>query len=146
MWWALSMALLLGGCAIPRWPVEGPISSPFGIRWRGVLPEVHRGVDIRVPPGTPVRSMAPGRVRFAGEMRGFGRVVWVDHGEAVTTVYAHLSEIRVRQGEALSDRAVVGLSGASGNAESPLLHFEIRRWGREVDPVPLLGGFPQPGR
>ncbi len=138
------LAALVAGCAIPRWPVDGPVTSPFGIRWRGILPEIHRGVDIRVPRGTPVRSMAPGRVRFAGTMRGFGNVVWVDHGEAVTTVYAHLSELHVRSGEALSGRDVLGLSGASGNAEAPLLHFEIWRWGREVDPVPLLGGFPEP--
>lgn len=142
--WILTLALLSGasGCAIPRWPVDGPLSSPFGIRWRGVLPDIHRGVDIRVATGTPVRAMAPGRVRFAGTMRGFGQVVWLDHGEAVMSVYAHLSEIRVEPGEILDGRAVVGLSGSSGNAEAPLLHFEVWRWGREQDPVPLLGGPP----
>lgn len=140
----LALALLTGlsGCAIPRWPVEGPMSSPFGIRWRGVLPSVHRGVDIRVPTGTPVRAMAPGRVRFAGTMSGFGRVVWLDHGGSVMSVYGHLSEIRVEPGQVLDGRPVIALSGSSGNAEAPLLHFEIWRWGREQDPVPLLGGPP----
>jgi len=118
------------------------MTSPFGIRWRGVLPEIHRGVDIRVPLGTPVRAMAPGTVRFAGNMRGFGQVVWLDHGEAVMSVYAHLSEIRVRQGQVLDGHPIIGLSGNSGNAEGPLLHFEVWRWGREQDPVPLLGGRP----
>ncbi|MDX1566634.1 MAG: M23 family metallopeptidase [Longimicrobiales bacterium] len=132
----------LAGCAIPRWPVEAPMTSPFGIRWRGVLPEIHRGVDIRVPVGTPVRAMAPGTVRFAGIMSGFGQVVWLDHGAAVMSVYAHLSEIRVREGQVLDGHPVIGLSGDSGNAEAPLLHFEIWRWGREQDPVPLLGGPP----
>lgn len=143
--WVLALALLAGlpGCSIPRWPVEGPLTSPFGIRWRGVLPDIHRGVDIRVPTGTPVRAMAPGRVRFAGTMNGFGRVVWMDHGDAVISVYAHLSEIRVEAGQVLDGRSVVGLSGSSGNAEAPLLHFEIWRWGREQDPVPLLGGPPR---
>lgn len=140
----LAAALLVAGCAIPRWPVEGPLTSPFGLRWRGLLPGIHRGVDVRVPVGTPVRAMAPGRVRFAGRMRGYGRVVWLEHGAAVLSVYAHLSEIRVRQGQAVEHRQVVALSGASGNAEAPLLHFEVWRWGRPADPVPLLGGFPPP--
>lgn len=140
----LTLVLLAGlsGCAIPRWPVEGPMTSPFGIRWRGILPSIHRGVDIRVPTGTPVRAMAPGSVRFAGTMSGFGQVVWLDHGETVMSVYAHLSEIRVEPGQVLDGRPIIGLSGRSGNAEAPLLHFEIWRWGREVDPVPLLGGPP----
>lgn len=117
--------------------------SPFGMRREGWLPGVHAGVDIRVPTGTEVKSMAPGRVRFAGTMTGYGRVVWVDHGPSVMTVYAHLSEIRVRTGQDVGAREVLGLSGSSGNARSPHLHFEIWRWGREVDPVPLLGGFPE---
>lgn len=116
--------------------------SPFGLRMEGWLPGLHRGVDIQVPTGTEVRSMAPGRVRFAGTMGGYGRVVWLDHGETVMTVYAHLSEVRVETGERVGGRTVVGLSGRSGNAQAPHLHFEIWRWGREVDPVPLLGGFP----
>lgn len=141
----LAAALLAAGCSIPRWPVDGRITSGYGFRWTGILPEIHRGVDIRLPAGSPVRSMAPGRVRFAGRMEGFGRVVWVDHGEAVMSVYGHLSEIHVRTGQPVSHRAVVGLSGASGNADAPLLHFEIWRWGRPVDPVPLLGGLPEGG-
>lgn len=141
----LAAAVLAAGCAIPRWPVEGRISSGYGFRWTGVLPDIHRGVDIRVPSGTPVRSMAPGRIRFAGRMEGFGRVVWVDHGETVMSVYGHLSEIHVRTGQPVSHRAVLGLSGASGNADAPVLHFEIWRWGRPADPVPLLGGFPGDG-
>jgi len=87
--------------------------------------------------------MAPGQVRFAGIQRGYGNVVWVDHGGAVLTVYAHLSALRVQTGETLGSGAVLGLSGASGDVTGPHLHFEVWRWGREVDPVPLLGGFPK---
>jgi murein DD-endopeptidase MepM/ murein hydrolase activator NlpD len=86
--------------------------------------------------------MAPGRVRFAGTMSGYGNVVWIDHGGDVMTVYAHLSVLRVSAGEVVGGRAVIGLSGTSGNATSPHLHFEVWRWGRQRDPVPLLGGFP----
>lgn len=139
---AMALLVALGGCAIPRWPARAPVTSPFGVRWRGFIPEVHRGVDLAVPTGTPVRTMAPGRVRFAGTMRGFGRVVWMDHGGAVLTVYAHLSEIRVRTGQDVDGGGVVGLSGSSGDVTAPHLHFEVWRWGRPVDPVPLLGGRP----
>ena len=138
----LALTALLAGCALPRWPVEGPMTSAFGVRWRGLLPGIHRGVDLAVPSGTPVRTMAPGTVRFAGTMRGYGRVVWVDHGGAVLTVYAHLSEVWVRTGGRVAARQVVGLSGGTGNVTGPSLHFEVWRWGRPVDPVPLLGGRP----
>lgn len=130
------------GCTLPRWPVEGPLLSPYGLRWRGLAPDFHPGVDIDVPTGTEVRAMKAGRVRFAGVMSGYGSVVWIDHGGDVLTVYAHLSRILVAAGEDVSARQVLGLSGQSGNATAPHLHFEIWRWGRVRDPVPLLGGFP----
>ena len=138
----LLAASLAWGCAIPRWPANAPLSSAYGIRWRGALPEVHRGVDLPLPTGSEVRTMAPGRVRFAGTMRGFGRVVWIDHGGSVLTVYAHLSVIRVQPKQHVKGGDVVGLSGSSGNVTAPHLHFEVWRWGRPVDPVPLLGGRP----
>jgi murein DD-endopeptidase MepM/ murein hydrolase activator NlpD len=122
--------------------VRGPMVSPFGLRLRGIHLGVHRGVDISVPEGTEVHAMADGRVRFAGVERGYGNVVWLDHGGAVMSVYAHLSTVLVRSGERIDGGQVLGLSGSSGNATGPNLHFEIWRWGREVDPVPLLGGFP----
>ena len=119
------------------------MTSAYGLRWRGLLPEIHRGVDIAVPAGTEVRAMAPGRVRFAGEMGGYGNVVWIDHGGAVVTGYGHLSELRVRTGDVVEGHAVIGLSGATGEATGPHLHFELWRWGWERDPVPLLGGPPR---
>jgi murein DD-endopeptidase MepM/ murein hydrolase activator NlpD len=86
--------------------------------------------------------MAQGRIRFAGTMSGYGQVIWMDHSGGVITVYAHLSAIRVQQGEEARGGQVIGLSGHSGNASGPHLHFEIWRHGREVDPVGFLGGFP----
>ncbi|HSM04940.1 MAG TPA: M23 family metallopeptidase [Longimicrobiales bacterium] len=139
---ALLALLLLGGCTIPRWPVQGPMTSAFGVRWRGTLPEIHRGVDIYVASGTPVRAMAGGRIRFAGVQGDYGNVIWIDHGGSVLSVYAHLAELSVRTGEGVAPGQVIGRSGASGNASGPHLHFEVWRWGRQVDPVPLLGGRP----
>ena len=142
---ALVLALLLlsvGSCAIPRWPVSGRTTSEFGIRFRGVWPDIHRGVDIYVPEGTPVHAMSGGRVRFAGTMSGFGNVVWLDHGGDVLSVYAHLSSIDVQPGDPVADRQVIGASGMTGDATGPHLHFEVWRWGRERDPVQLLGGYP----
>lgn len=142
-WLVVAMAVGCSGCAVPRWPVDAPLSSPFGLRLRGIRPDLHRGVDLAVPEGTPVRTMAPGRVRFAGQQRGYGKVVWVDHGSSVLTVYAHLSELRVSTGDRVGAREVLGLSGSTGDVTAPHLHFEVWRWGREVDPVPLLGGRPR---
>ncbi len=120
------------------------MTSPFGVRWRGILPEIHRGVDISVGVGTEVHAMAGGRVRYAGQMSGYGSVVWIDHPGQVLTVYAHLSELRVEEGQTVGGGEVIGLSGSSGTATGAHLHFEIWRWGREEDPVFLLGG--RPGR
>lgn len=139
----LTALVLLTGCSIPRWPVDGPLTSPYGVRRSGLDFQVHRGVDIAVPTGTAVRSMAPGRVAFAGTMRGYGNVVIIDHRGQIRTVYAHLSEIRVESGEVIEGRPVIGLSGATGRAYGPHLHFEIQRRGGAEDPVPLLGGFPR---
>lgn len=142
---ALIALLATTGCSVPRWPVDGSMTSPFGLRRDGLDFQIHRGVDISVPTGTPVRAMAPGRVAFAGTMRGYGKVVIIDHGRGTRTVYAHLSEILVDTGRRLSARPVIGLSGASGRATGPHLHFEILRRGSAEDPVPLLGGEPRKG-
>jgi murein DD-endopeptidase MepM/ murein hydrolase activator NlpD len=76
-------------------------------------------------------------------MSGFGNVVWLDHGGTILSVYAHLSSIRVREGDYVRRGDLVGLSGATGNVTAPHLHFEVWRFGREVDPVPLMGGRPK---
>ena len=136
------IALNLSGCALPRWPVEAPVTSPFGLRLEGWLPDIHRGVDLGVPIGTEVHAMRRGTVEFAGTMNGYGNVIIVRHGGDLRTVYGHLSEIRVRAGDEVEGKQVIALSGATGNVTGPHLHFEIRRGGHAEDPVPLLGGFP----
>ena len=134
---------LLQACQTPQWPVRGPVSGTFGVRGGGIFGDVHRGIDFAVDIGTPVRPVLSGRVRFAGTMRGYGKVIRIDHGDEVLSVYAHLSEISVREGQEVTQSTVIGLTGQSGNATGPHLHFEFWRWGREVDPVQVLGKPPE---
>ncbi len=132
----------MAGCSIPHWPVQGQISSPFGMRFMGTLPSVHHGVDIPLPVGTPVHAVLPGRVRFAGTMSGYGNVIWLEHSRGILSVYAHLDRIEVSTGAQVEHRARIGTSGATGNVTGPNLHFEIWKGGRPVDPVHFLGGRP----
>jgi murein DD-endopeptidase MepM/ murein hydrolase activator NlpD len=135
----LCLSAALAACSLPRWPVDAPLTSPYGIRFLGLRPDIHRGVDLSVPVGTPVTAVKAGRVEFAGEMRGYGLVVILQHGSTTRTVYAHLSALEVKRGDRVKARQVIARSGQSGNASGPHLHFEVLRWGHEEDPVTLLG-------
>jgi murein DD-endopeptidase MepM/ murein hydrolase activator NlpD len=121
------------------------MTSPYGVRVRGVLPEIHRGVDVYVPEGTPVLAMKDGDVIFAGAWGSYGLAVVVQHGGGVRSLYAHLSAVAVSAGQRVAGREVIGRSGSTGNATGPHLHFEVLRDGFAVDPVPLLGRFPRNG-
>lgn len=108
----------------------------------GWLPEMHHGVDIPAPEGTPVLAMSNGRVTYAGTMSGYGNVVILQHGGGTQSLYAHLSAIDVSTGDEVRGRQTIGRVGSTGNATGPHLHFEVIRWGRAEDPVPLLGRRP----
>jgi murein DD-endopeptidase MepM/ murein hydrolase activator NlpD len=136
------LAALCSACSIPRWPVEGSVSSPYGLRMRGWSPDMHEGVDVAAPQGTPVHAMKSGRVEHAGAWGGYGLAVLITHGSNVRTLYAHLSRIDVSEGESVDGGQQIGAVGQTGSATGPHLHFEVWRWGRAEDPVPLLGGFP----
>jgi murein DD-endopeptidase MepM/ murein hydrolase activator NlpD len=138
--------VIVSGCYLPRWPVDATATSGFGMRFLGLRPDIHRGIDLDVPTGTPVHAMATGRIRFAGTMSGFGSVIWIDHAAGLLSIYAHLSQISVRPGTSVRAGDLIGLSGASGQVTAPHLHFEVWRWGRPVDPVAILGGGPAPGQ
>lgn len=140
------MSAVAGGCSLPYWPVEGRLTSPYGLRFNGVSPDIHPGVDIAAPEGTPVRAMKPGTVVFAGTMSGYGLTVIVEHGTGLRTLYAHLSALDVQAGQILRGRDVIGRVGRTGNATGSHLHFEVRQRGHAVDPVPLLGRRPRPVR
>ena len=126
---------------IPRgWPVDraaASVSSWYGIRQGGRL---HNGVDFAAPKGTPVFATAPGEVVFADrDGGGYGRLIRLDHGDGLETWYAHLKRISVRRGKMVLRGQQIGTVGASGRATGPHVHYEIRRGGRPVDPVPYLG-------
>lgn len=139
---AIAPLIATAACSIPRWPVRGPITSAYGLRMRGLRPEIHRGVDVYVPEGTPVMTMKAGEVVYAGSWGSYGLTVVIGHGGSLRTLYAHLSAIEVTTGTRVEDRQVIGRSGRTGNATGPHLHFEILRGGWAEDPVPLLGGSP----
>lgn len=117
------------------------MTSPYGLRMRGWSPDMHEGVDIAAPAGTPVRAMKSGRVEHAGAWGGYGLSVVIAHGTNVRTLYAHLSRIDVQKGQRVDGGQQIGAVGRTGSATGNHLHFEVWRWGRAEDPVPLLGGW-----
>lgn len=124
-------------------PVAGSVSSPFGERVHPVTGEHrhHDGVDLAAAEGTPIRAAEDGVVSFAGQQNGYGNVVIVDHpgpGGGFQTVYAHQSHLGVTQGEQVARGEVIGAVGSTGVSTGPHLHFEVRRGGRAVDPLPYL--------
>lgn len=142
----LLLPLLLSGCGIPRWPAEGPVSSPWGIRFPGWLPALHEGVDLPLPIGSEIRAMQGGTVHSVGVEGGYGLVVRLSHPGGITSLYAHLQEATVQVGDRVRRGDPIARSGASGNARGAHLHFEVRRHGRPIDPVGYLGGFPSSAR
>ena len=112
------------------------ITSGFKMRFHPILQvwRAHLGVDYAAPVGTAVRSVGDGVVEFAGVQNGFGNVVKVKHQNQTSTVYAHLSRITVRMGQAVSQGQNVGLVGMTGWATGPHLHFEYRVNGVYQDP------------
>jgi len=115
-------------------------TSGFSMRLHPIFQtlQAHRGVDYAAPTGTPAHSVGDGVVDFAGVQGGFGNVVIVRHGNSHSTVYAHLSRINVRKGQAVTQGQVVGLVGTTGWSTGPHLHFEFRVNGAHVDPQSII--------
>jgi LysM repeat protein len=107
-----------------QWPVaSGMVTSPFGRRDGGH----HDGIDIQAPVGTAVRSARAGRVLYSSALRGYGRLVIVDHGEGFATVYAHNERNLVRAGDRVRAGQPIATLGATGQTSGPHLHFEVRK-------------------
>lgn len=123
---------------------NAPLSSSFGVRRDPFLGKLamHSGLDFRAAQGAPVLAAADGKVLDAGRNGGYGNLVEIDHGNGLTTRYAHLSAIGVKSGQSVKRGAVVGWVGSTGRSTGPHLHYEIRRGGLAVNP----GTFVKAGR
>lgn len=126
-------------------PVSGKVLSPFGWRTHPVLKQemMHDGIDIEAAVGTNVRVTAAGKVKSVTDSAQYGKTLIVEHSKDIETVYGHLSEVLVKEGESVSQGQVVARTGKSGITNTPILYFEIRENGKPIDPMTRLKGeFP----
>ena len=120
---------------------SGYVSSQFGFRrdpFNGSV-RMHKGIDFAGPIGTEIYSVGGGVVSFTGEKSGYGTAVEIDHGDGLTSRYAHLSAAKVSEGQVVKKGDLVALMGNSGRSTGPHLHLEVLKNGEQVDPREYLG-------
>ncbi|MBY0337265.1 MAG: M23 family metallopeptidase [Acetobacteraceae bacterium] len=124
------------------WPARGRISGVFGSQrvLNGQSRQPHYGLDVAGPVGTPILAAASGQVTLAAEFHFFGRLVVLDHGHGVNTLYAHLNAIHVREGQAVTRGERIADMGATGRVTGPHLHFSLSWYRVWLDPQPVLEG------
>jgi murein DD-endopeptidase MepM/ murein hydrolase activator NlpD len=124
-------------------PVNGPLSSPFGLRrfFNGEERNPHSGLDFAANRGTPVKAPAAGRVILIGDYFFNGKTVFVDHGQGLISMFCHLSEIGVQVGDELPRGGVLGKVGATGRATGPHLHWNLSLNDARIDPAIFIGAF-----
>ena len=116
------------------WPISGPPTSPFGMRWG----RLHAGIDISAASGTPIRAADSGRVVLLGFTGGYGNYTCVQHTGSMSTCYAHQSGYNTSSGAGVSQGQVIGYVGNTGHSFGAHLHFEVRINGSPVDPMGYL--------
>jgi len=121
-------------------PGDGTLTSGFGLRTDPFTGKqaLHRGIDLAAPEGSPVRAALGGVVRSAGERGDYGLAVEVAHDDGYTTLYAHASELLVREGERVTPGQTIARVGHTGRSTGPHLHLEVRKHSRPVDPMRAL--------
>lgn len=121
-------------------PLEGRISSPFGMRIHPILdqPDHHNGVDIAAPAGAEISAVADGRVVFSGSMPKYGNVVVVEHAGGLSTLYAHNEANVVQINQRVSRGQIIARVGSTGRVTGPHLHFELHREGAPVNPLGVM--------
>jgi murein DD-endopeptidase MepM/ murein hydrolase activator NlpD len=119
-----------------RWPLDAYIvSSEFGERWG----KMHKGMDMAADVGEPVYAIADGEVIYAGDgLRGYGNVVILRHDKKTSSLYAHNSELKVKQGDQVKQGSLIALLGNTGHSTGPHVHFEIRDGDTAVNPRSVL--------
>jgi murein DD-endopeptidase MepM/ murein hydrolase activator NlpD len=119
-----------------RWPLDAYIvSSEFGERWG----KMHKGMDMAADAGEPVYAIAAGEVIYAGDgLRGYGNVVILRHDRKTSSLYAHNSELKVKQGDQVAQGTLIALLGSTGHSTGPHVHFEIRDGDTAVNPRTVL--------
>ncbi|HWR41578.1 M23 family metallopeptidase [Sporomusa sp.] len=122
-------------------PVEGQVMTGYGWRTNSALKQetLHEGIDIAAQAGASVRAAATGKVKIVTDSAQFGKVLIIDHGQGVETVYGHLADVLVKDSDAVSQGQVVGRVGKTG-AVAPVLYFELRENGKAIDPLPRIKG------
>lgn len=126
--------------AVSKLPLAMPVKSAFrfsshyGARWG----RQHQGIDLAAPVGTPVFATGDGVVVFAGWQRGYGNLIKIKHELGTETRYAHLSKIRVKQGQKVSRNTLIGDIGNTGRSTGPHLHYEVRVDGKAVNPMSFI--------
>jgi murein DD-endopeptidase MepM/ murein hydrolase activator NlpD len=128
-------------------PAEAETSGVFGTARvvNGVQKAQHKGLDFRVTTGTPVHATNAGTVILARPLYFEGNCVMLDHGQGLVTIYMHLSEFKVKEGEKVTAGQLIALSGGTGRSTAPHLHFAVRWRGEYLDPATLLQLHP-PGK
>ncbi len=126
------------------WPAPGNnnISSPFGYRIHPILKtkKLHTGIDIPAATGSKIVAGAAGTVIYSGSLGGYGKTIMLDHGGGIVTLYAHNSSLLVNEGQVVQRGEQVAKAGSTGLSTGPHCHFEVRKDGAYIDPMPYLKG------
>lgn len=122
------------------WPTDGFVTSGYGIRTSPFTgrPQFHAGIDIAADFGTKIVAPASGRVVWAGPRGAFGRIVEIDHGYGIHTIYGHTDDIYVRVGQRVERGLRIASVGSTGRSTGPHLHYQVQVNGRTVNPADYI--------